>query len=235
MMNSVRCGLILCGIATAPLSAQTSSIGARARQGRDETAPAATRESALNTRNVTYDNLAWSASPPPAPRTYRPGDLITVIVRERRQWKADADLETKNEFDVKSTLNAFPKWVDHGLGASDFRRGKPNVDYSYDQELKKEGDAQRKDELTTRMSARIIDVKPNGQLVLEGRSKVIHDDEESEITIIGTCRKEDVTADNTVLSTQIADKEVVIRNKGALKRASSRGWIPRLIDFVNPF
>jgi flagellar basal body L-ring protein FlgH len=46
---------------------------------------------------------------------------------------------------------------------------------------------------------------------------------------------EDVTADNSVLSTQIADKDLVVDNEGALRAASSRGWIPRLIDLVKPF
>ncbi len=70
--------------------------------------------------------------------------------------------------------------------------------------------------------------------VVEGRAVVVHDEETSKVTITGTCRKEDVTADNTVLSTQIANKVVSVDNQGALRAASSRGWLLRLLDLLRP-
>ena len=82
------------------------------------------------------------------------------------------------------------------------------------------------------MTGKIIDVKPNGLLVIEARAKVEHDEEISTITLTGTCRKEDVTADNTILSTQIADKHVAVKNEGALRAVSTRGWIPKLLDLI---
>jgi flagellar L-ring protein precursor FlgH len=171
---------------------------------------------------------------PAPPKAFRPGDLITIIVREQRKWEADSDLETKKKFDVKSELDAFIKPTEGGIGAATFRRGKPNIDYTFDQKYKTEGDSSREDKLTTRLTARILDVKPNGLLVLEGRAKMTHDDEISEITMTGTCRKEDVTADNTVLSTQIADKAVVVTNSGALHSAATRGWVTKLLDLLKP-
>jgi len=71
--------------------------------------------------------------------------------------------------------------------------------------------------------------------VIEAKASVQHDDEISMITLTGVCRKEDVTADNTILSTQIADKNIVVVNEGALRAASSRGWILKLIDLIKPF
>ena len=158
-----------------------------------------------------------------------------MIVREQKKWEADADLETKNKFDVKSEIEAFAKPTGGGLGEALFRRGKPNIDYKYNLKNKSEGDSSREDKLTTRLTGKIIDVKPNGLLVLEARAKITHDEEISEITLTGTCRKEDVTADNTVLSTQIADKEVAVSNKGALRSAATRGWISKILDAVKPF
>jgi flagellar L-ring protein precursor FlgH len=192
------------------------------------------REAPLTETNTVYETYSWTTVTPPPPKTFRPGDLLTIIIREQRKWEAEADLETKKEYDIKSELDAFFKFTDGGIGAAGFRRGKPNVDFKFDHELKGEGDSSREDRLTTRLAARIIDVKPNGLLVLEGQASIIHDDEASKITITGVCRKEDVTADNTILSTQIADKRVVVTNSGALRAAARRGWIPRLIDWLRP-
>ena len=71
--------------------------------------------------------------------------------------------------------------------------------------------------------------------MLEAKARIQHDEEASVITMTGTCRKQDVTADNTILSTQIADKDVVVKNEGALGAAARRGWIPKLVDWLRPF
>ena len=227
---------VVCGLGLGSASGQTSSIGAVHRQ--EEVAHPAEklpREVVRVPRNLVYERFGWIAASPTPPKTFKPGDLITVIVREQKKWEADSDLEQKYKFNLKSELRDFIKPTDGGIGAAAFRRGRPNIDYQLDQKNKKEGDSQREDKFTTRITAKIIDVKPNGLLVLEGRAKFTHDEEYSEITITGTCRKEDVTADNTVLSTQVADKEVVVSNSGALRSSATRGWMTKLLDALTPF
>lgn len=217
-------------------SAQTSSLGAQERRRSAEAPePAPTREAPLSTRNAVYDAHSWIVTRAPQPKSYRPGDLLTIIIRERKQWEAESDLETKNQWDLKSELNDFIKLTNGGVGAADFRRGQPDINYKFKSQLRNEGDSSRDDKFTTRLTAKIIDVKPNGLLVLEGRARIAHDEEVTEVTITGTCRKEDVTADNTILSTQIADKDVVVHNEGALKSSASRGWLTRLLDLLKPF
>ena len=220
---------------SAELSAQTSSLGAKRRQVKArQTAPVTPREAPRIKRNAVYERYSWITIKPAAPKTYKVGDLITIIVRERRQFEADAELETKRQFDAKSELSAFLKPVEGGIGAAGFRRGKPNVDFRFDTKLKTEGDAAREDRLTFRLSGKIIDVKPNGLLVIEARARVQHDDEVSMITLTGMCRKEDMSADNTILSTQIADKNIVVANEGAIRAAARRGWITQLLDLLRP-
>lgn len=215
--------------------AQTSSLGVahREEQGKNPPPPVA-REAPHQERNAVYDSFAWITLPPVPPKTFKPGDLLTIVVREQRQWEADAELETERRFRARSEFDAFLKLTNGGVGAATFQRGKPNVDYQLRSDLRSEGDTSREDRLTTRLTARIIDVKPNGLLVLEAKARVEHDEETSQITLTGTCRKEDVTADNTVLSTQIADKDVVITNEGALRSAAQRGWITKVLDWLKP-
>ncbi len=218
------------------LWAQTSSLGAKKRQADSgKVIPPPSREAQLLERNLVYEQYSWTASRPQLPKTFKPGDLITVIVRERRSFEAEADLERKRRWNVKSELDAFIDFTDGGVGASMFQRGKPNIDYRFDQQMKNEGDTSREDRFTTRLTGKIIDVKPNGLLVLEARARIAHDEEISQITFTGTCRKEDVTADNTILSTQVADKDVVVHNEGAMRAIAQRGWIPKLLDLLSPF
>ena len=239
-MRQLTNPILIASIATCVLSAatfaQTSSIGAKARiEASKRVTQLPAREAPANRRNAVYDRYSWTTPLPSRPRIYKVGDLLTIIVRERRNFSADAELETKKKFDVNSQLDAFVKLTQGGVGAADFRRGQPTVNYQFDTKMKGEADSQREDSLTTRLTGKIIDVKPNGLLVLEARGHVTHDDESSTITFTGTCRKEDVTADNTVLSTQVADKEIVVDNHGTLRANTTRGWIPKLLDLIKPF
>ncbi len=58
------------------------------------------------------------------------------------------------------------------------------------------------------------------------------DEEQFTITLTGTCRSDDVTPTNSVLSTQIANLVLVEKNHGAVRDATKRGWIPRILDFA---
>lgn len=215
--------------------AQTSSLGAQKRQAETQDPPKPEpREANQPKVNPVYQRHSWISIRPTPPKTFKVNDLITVIVRQRSKYEADSELETKKEWDVESELDAFIKGTAGGIGSAAFRRGKPNINYKFASELKGEGDAEREDKLTTRLTVKIIDIKPNGVLVLEGRGLLRYDDESSEITITGMCRKEDVTPDNTILSTQIAEVEIKVRSTGALRASSSRGWIPKLLDWLKP-
>lgn len=227
---------LLCFAASeSPTAAQTSSLGARHRKvaaGQRQQLPA--REDQKTKRNEIYQQYSWISSPAPKPKTFKVGDLITVIVRERRTFEAEADLETKKRINLASTLNAFLKFTGGGVGASEFQRGRPDIDFQLDTRLRNEGDAEREDNLTLRLTAKIIDVKPNGMLVLEGKARIQHDSEVSVLAVTGKCRKEDVSADNTILSTQLADKSISVNNEGALRDVTTRGWVFRFLDFFKP-
>lgn len=223
-------------VSVAEAEAQTSSLGARQRKADEQSPPVVTLpERAAPKVHPVVARHSWTAIEPPKPKTFKVNDLITIIIREQRRFKADAELKNERSFELKSDVTAFLDFVDGGVGTARFKRGRPNVDYTLESTSDNSGEMKRTDRLTTRITVKIIDVKPNGTLVLEGKARIQHEKEISDITITGICRKEDVSADNTVLSTQIADKHVVIDNKGAVRDGAKRGWITRLLDFVNPF
>ncbi|MGB0716401.1 MAG: flagellar basal body L-ring protein FlgH, partial [Phycisphaerae bacterium] len=108
------------------------------------------------------------------------------------------------------------------------------IDYRFQNQLNGRGDLEREDRLTTRVTAEVIDIKPNGNLVIQARSELRFDEEKSVITITGICRKDDITPDNTILSTQIGDLTIRSNNEGTMHRTTRRGLLTWLIDFVNP-
>jgi len=217
-----------------PAMGQVSSIGARNRAALEAHPPKVKpREAVRSRRNAIYDTYSWTAIPGTTPKAFNVHDLITIIVRQRSKYEADSQLAQEKKWKLTSDLEAFIKLTQGGVGASPFRRGKPSIDYKFLNKLDGDGELDREDKLTTRITVEIIDIKPNGNLVIQGRSRLRWDDEVSSITLTGTCRKQDVTADNTVLSTQLADLNIDSDSQGALRRVTTRGWIPRLLDWFN--
>jgi flagellar L-ring protein precursor FlgH len=123
----------------------------------------------------------------------------------------------------------------HGIVPADFPEGKPGIVFDFKDDYKTDGKYDRKDELTTRITARVIDVKPNGNLVLESRNDVKFGEEDYTVTLTGVCRSADVTPQNTVLSSQIAELNISVEDRGAVRDATRRGWLQRLHDFLRPF
>ena len=224
-------------IAAGPTRAQTSSL--YVLEGGGQAAP--TIENRLhNPLSPSIARVSLAAVRPPAPRQYGLHDLVTIIVRETTQNDSLASLSTEKEFEIDGEITQFPnlnlrKLLDFQLGPSDMRDGRPAVEMEMEKSFEGDGDYKRRDSFTTRITAEIIDVKPNGTLVLQARRHITTDSESMDMTLTGTCRKEDVTADNTVLSTQLFDLRLEKHHGGELKRATKRGIVTKFFDALFAF
>lgn len=185
------------------------------------------------------NEVLLAASPfavaPPEPRHIVVNDLVTVIVRESRTSTNDAKMKSEKDWRMESEL---AKWFrldpEDRLVPQTFPNGTPGIDFEFRNSYEGKGKYDRKDELTTRITARVIDVKPNGNVVLEARKRIEIGDEILIATLTGECRSLDISAQNTVLSTQIADLEITLPDRGAVRDATRRGWLMRAFDLLRP-
>jgi len=222
-------GVLLGVFAALPAQAQSTSIGQR-RADQINTV----REAPPPPGNPTLEGSSLIAVKEQEPRKFKVNDLITIIVRVQTQYEADGTTNARRQSDLRSELDAFIKFTDGGVGAAAFRRGKPNINYRGTFNQRNNAESEREDRLTTRITGRIIDIKPNGNLVVEARSSVHHDDEQHDMTLTGTCRSIDITPDNTVLSTQVSSLDIDIVTKGSIRNTTRPGWIGTLYDWIRP-
>ena len=186
---------------------------------------------------------SYTSVVPPEPRRFAVHDLVTIIIREQSSASSEATLETERDLELEGAIEAFPH-----LNLGDLlafkklvasRRGAdepfPAVDLGGSSSFSGEGEYERTDSLTTRLTARIIDVKPNGTLTFEARTFIQNDDEELTISVTGTCRAEDVALDNSVLSTQVFDLRVVKGHEGEMRKASKKGFLTKLFETIFNF
>ena len=182
--------------------------------------------------------LSFFAVPEPEPRLIRKHDLVTIVVREESQSTSEGKAKSDKTAELKGVIDDFLRLR---LGVGDFGvvpnvgTVKPRLGLSGERKFTGDGSVERKDTMTARIQAEVLDVKPNGTLILVARKQIQTDDERQLLVLSGTCRALDVTVDNTVLSTQLADLNLTKTNKGAVRNATKRGFLPRLVDAIDPF
>lgn len=174
---------------------------------------------------------------PPQPTEFHVHDIVTIVIDENTDASSSSSLETETEYETRATVAQFPEIQEllkrfalvNGLATP------VELDTEFEREFSGEGDYERRDSIRFSMSATVIDVKPNGNLVLEARKELITDGEKRIMVLTGICRDEDVDRNNTVRSTRIADMRMSLENFGDLRDAAKKGWIPRVLDTLFNF
>ncbi|HDG98416.1 MAG TPA: flagellar basal body L-ring protein FlgH, partial [Desulfobacterales bacterium] len=97
------------------------------------------------------------------------------------------------------------------------------------------GSTSRDETMTASITARVVEVLPNGNLYIRGTRQIKVNNEVQYITLSGLIRPYDISPDNTVLSSYIADAKIEYTGKGAVSDKQRPGWLMRLLDYVWPF
>jgi flagellar L-ring protein precursor FlgH len=197
----------------------------------------AERGQAPDRGQARLSDVSFGAVPEPVPRTLRKHDQVTIIVREESEFRSKGTSKFKKEAEFEARVDEFIKLKikNAEIEGGAIGPNAPSIKASGKRDFKGEGAVDRSDTFTTRVQAEIVDVKPNGTLILQARSHIKTDDEDRYFVLTGSCRVDDVNADNTILSTQLFDKDLRHTSKGTVREATRRGWLSHLLDAVNPF
>ncbi|MHC4810461.1 MAG: flagellar basal body L-ring protein FlgH [Planctomycetota bacterium] len=173
------------------------------------------------------------------PRVFRKHDLVQVIVQEQAAVSNTQEMETGKEYTLDGGITAWPQ-----LSLADIAQlqlfagrttGLPSVGVDLEKEFTSDGEYTSANRFTTRLTAEVIEILPNGNIVLEARTSVRNDSEVATITVTGICRGEDVTLANTILSHQLHDLQVERRSEGRLPEANKKGLVTQFFDLLFAF
>jgi flagellar L-ring protein FlgH len=186
---------------------------------------------------LTFQQTSLLAIDPPRAREFRRHELVTIIVDEVSRQQAEQSLKTDKSYGIDATLSAaLDPWelLEARLRQADIERLRL-IDAAAKQRFDGKGRFERNDRFTTKIQAEVIDVKPNGVLVLEARRHVSMGRETTITVLSGICRQEDITGNNTVFSSQIANLTLVSRQEGQVDAAGRKGLISRVLETIFAF
>ncbi|MCR5814674.1 MAG: flagellar basal body L-ring protein FlgH [Desulfovibrio sp.] len=175
-------------------------------------------------------------------RARRVGDIVVVKLVENTKAQNKAETSTKkdsnNNYEVGSFFTmgqtGFLPFLNIGPQGT-VTANAPILKTASQGGLSATGKTKRENYVTTSLAARVLRVLPGGMLEIEGAREIRVNEETEYLVVRGLARAKDVDADNTILSTQLADASIEYYGKGVLADKQKPGWFTRLMDNIWPF
>jgi flagellar L-ring protein precursor FlgH len=166
----------------------------------------------------------------------RKGDLVTIVIKETTKVTDKNKTKTKRDEKMSTAITLAP-----GSDALPATTGTstigalPAFAANGKKEYEGEGNYEHTGEVAASITARVIDVLDNGNLLVEGRRQVTVNRNIKTILITCIIRTADIKADNTVMSEKLHNLQVAIEGDGPLTRAQGEGWLATIFDVIWPF
>lgn len=162
------------------------------------------------------------------------GDILTILVQENNTASKDQNTRTSKETGINAAIEAFlyspeaSKLLTHN--------GKmPAIKLNSKQNFEGGGRISNAEKVSARIAVRVIDVLPNNNLVIEGTRQIAFSGETQDAILRGVVRVEDIAANNTVFSYNVADATIKYVSKGTVTDNQRKGWFTKVWEKVTPF
>lgn len=153
------------------------------------------------------------------------GDVLTILIQEQHSVKNEEKTERKQDSSLAARLETFTL-SDKAFPANVL----PNASIKKEQDFTGESKQNTGSEVRASIAVMVIDVQPNGNLVVAGQRTVTVNDETKTLRVSGIVRAIDVTTQNTVTSAQVADARVAICGEGGSTRQVTKGPVGQMFD-----
>jgi flagellar L-ring protein precursor FlgH len=168
----------------------------------------------------------------------RLNDLITINVSESISGSGSADTSASRSSTADASVNSLLGLPLNLNLANAFGKGNtfsPTVSGSMTDDFKGAGATNRAGSLVGTITAKVVEVLPNGTLALESRKEITINNEKQILILRGMVRPDDIAVDNSVSSSKVADAEVFFVGDGVLQTKQDTGWLVKVLDKVWPF
>jgi flagellar L-ring protein precursor FlgH len=152
------------------------------------------------------------------------GDILTITIQEQHSVKNQEQVQRRNDSSLAARLEAY------SLSEDTFKATLPRIDVRKESDFQGESRQNSGSEVRASIAVVVVDVQPNGNLVVAGTRSVTVNDETRTLRISGLVRALDVSPMNTVGSAMVADARISILGEGGGARQVTRGPVGAMFD-----
>lgn len=153
-------------------------------------------------------------------RASQVGDILTILISESS--KTSQSLSNSNSKSGNQSLSA-------GTGIFGFLAA---ATASGSDSFKANGTANNTNTATGNVTVTVVEVKDNGNLVVEGTQSIWNNKNEHRITVQGVVRPDDISVDNTIASSKVADATLRFDGKGPLNAKQRQGILTQIFNIL---
>jgi flagellar L-ring protein precursor FlgH len=160
-------------------------------------------------------------------RAMRPHDLVSVVVSESLAAETDGSVKNTRASNASSQISALMGTLHAGNALQNL------INQNSASALNAQGTSATNSSLSTTLGGQVVEVLPNGMLVIEAAREVEFSQQTQTIILRGLVRPEDISQQNQILSTAISDLELQVRGKGIVNDYTHRqNFLVRLLQQI---
>ncbi len=184
---------------------------------------------------LTLDDLSLTTIEVTPPREIQQYDTITIIVDEKSQLLSEGEMLRRKQADILAVIEDWVRFRDFDLKPSKQLDGDQTIGLDLESQYRAIAEMETRDGLKFRIAATVVDIRPNGYLVLEAHKTIKNNEEHWEQRLTGLVNPEDILPNRSVLSEKITELNITKCEQGHVRDGYRRGWLLRFLDKVQPF
>lgn len=184
---------------------------------------------------LTLAEFSWTYEAPKQQNPVGLHDLITVVIDEQSVVISEGEMDRKKKAHGDLVLTDWVLLKGFAAIPDPQTLGDPRIAGKLDNKMRSEAGLETRESMKFRITCAVVDVRPNGNLIVEGHDTIHYNEETWDYSFTGEIRAEDVLPNNTVLSESVANKRIHKRETGHVRDGYRRGWLLRILDKWQPF
>ena len=179
---------------------------------------------------------SWSYVPPVPARALKLHDIVSIRIEETSTALATGNATSRKTTSYDATIKSWLQLV--GLDTikpAPQADGDPRIQTDQSEVYRGDSTIRTSESLTSNIAAEIVDIKPNGQIVLDASKTTVINDNSWRISLTGVCRSQDIGPDNVLLSRNLLNSRIEKQDLGHVRDGYSRGFLTKLMARIKPF
>ena len=170
-------------------------------------------------------------------RAAKVGDIITVRISAKDNALMENEMEQNRDDNTDSlgvsSLFGYEQYANKVFPGAVNTNDLVNI--TSNREISGDGKIDRKEDIDVTFAAIVTQVLPNGNLVIEGTQEIRVSYEVRQLTMRGIIRRADISSDNTIESSKIAELRVSYGGEGVISDVQQPRYGRQILDIVAPF